>query len=136
MEYLKKLMDAKVGFVNLHYAVEYPKQEGETMLSWLGGFYEQGYSTNPHWVASFKEFPEHPITRGVQPFSIRDEWYYNIRFKDGDSRLKRILRGTPPDETRKTDAAKQHPGREETLGYAVERADGGRGFGFTGAHFH
>ena len=50
--------------------------------------------------------------------------------------MKRILRGTPPDETRKTDAAKQHPGREETLGYAVERADGGRGFGFTGAHFH
>ncbi len=27
-------------------------------------------------------------------------------------------------------------GRDEVLGWAVERPDGGRGFGFTGAHFH
>ena len=27
-------------------------------------------------------------------------------------------------------------GREEVLAWAVERSDGGRGFGFTGAHFH
>ena len=27
-------------------------------------------------------------------------------------------------------------GREEVLSWAVERPDGGRGFGFTGAHFH
>ena len=27
-------------------------------------------------------------------------------------------------------------GRDETVAWAVERPDGGRGFGFTGAHFH
>src|SRR5205809_4811117 len=27
-------------------------------------------------------------------------------------------------------------GREEVVAWAVERPDGGRGFGFTGAHFH
>ena len=28
------------------------------------------------------------------------------------------------------------PGREEVVAWAFERPDGGRGFGFTGAHFH
>ena len=30
----------------------------------------------------------------------------------------------------------EHPGRIETLAWAVERPDGGRGFGFTGGHYH
>src|SRR5689334_21342830 len=36
MEVIQKLMDHKVGFVNLHYAVEYPKEVGQQVLSWLG----------------------------------------------------------------------------------------------------
>jgi hypothetical protein len=47
-----------------------------------------------------------------------------------------IVTATPPDETRKTDAAKAHPGRPEILAWAFERSAGGRSFGFTGAHFH
>ena len=42
----------------------------------------------------------------------------------------------PPDQVRGTPDAKAHPGREEVLAWAFERADGGRSFGFTGAHFH
>jgi hypothetical protein len=47
-----------------------------------------------------------------------------------------ILAATPPDNTRKTADAAKHPGREEVVAWAFERPDGGRGFGFTGAHFH
>jgi type 1 glutamine amidotransferase len=43
---------------------------------------------------------------------------------------------TPPDAGRRTEAAKSHPGREEVVAWAVERPDGGRGFGFTGGHTH
>src|SRR5262249_40921097 len=43
-EVVQKLMDAGVGFVNLHYAVEYPKSQSEHILDWLGGYYETGFS--------------------------------------------------------------------------------------------
>ena len=42
-EVVQKLMDKGVGFVNLHYAVEYPKKENDHVLSWLGGYYETGF---------------------------------------------------------------------------------------------
>src|SRR5262245_13415131 len=95
-EAVQKLMDNGVGFVNLHYAVEYPKSQSDHVLSWLGGYYETGFSTNPHWVADFKSMPEHPVTRGVTPFNIRDEWYYNIRFAPELKSVTPILKATPP----------------------------------------
>ena len=135
MAVVQKLLDQGAGFVNIHYAVEYPKKQGQTILSWLGGYYETGYSTNPHWKADIR-MPDHPITRGVGPFSIQDEWYYNIRFDPEMKGITPILKATPPDNTRGTPEAKKHPGREEILAWAFERANGGRSFGFTGAHFH
>jgi type 1 glutamine amidotransferase len=125
-----------VGFVNLHYAVEYPAKFNQDVFGWLGGYYETGYSTNPHWDADFKALPEHPITRGVKPFKIRDEWYYNIRFRADTKGVTPILEATPPDNTRGTAEAKKYPGRLETVAWSYERPDGGRSFGFTGGHTH
>jgi type 1 glutamine amidotransferase len=135
-EVVQKLIDDKVGFVNLHYAVEYPKSQSKHVLAWLGGYYETGFSTNPHWDADFKSLPAHPITRGVKPFKIRDEWYFNIRFKPEDRKVTPILKATPPDRVRGTPEARKHKGREEVVAWAFERADGGRSFGFTGGHTH
>lgn len=133
---VQKLIDSGVGFVNLHYAVEYPKEHGKDVLNWLGGYYETGYSINPDWDADFKSLPDHPISRGVQPFVIKDEWYYNMRFDPEGHKVTPILKATPPDRTRGTPAAKEHPGREEVVAWAFERPGGGRSFGFTGAHYH
>jgi type 1 glutamine amidotransferase len=133
---VQKLMDKGVGFVNLHYAVEYPKSQSDHVLQWLGGYYETGYSTNPHWKAEIKSLPEHPITRGVKPFALQDEWYFNMRFKPEMEGVTPILKATPPDRVRGTAAAREHPGREEILAWTFNRANGGRSFGFTGAHFH
>jgi type 1 glutamine amidotransferase len=133
---VQKLMDEGVGFVNLHYAVEYPKSQSDHILNWLGGYYETGFSTNPHWQADIKSLPEHPVTRGVKPFGILDEWYYNIRFAPALEKVTPILKATPPDQTRGTPVAKEHPGRQEVLAWAFERGNGGRSFGFTGGHFH
>ena len=133
---VQKLIDSGVGFVNLHYAVEYPKSQSDHVLSWLGGYYETAFSTNPHWKADFKALPEHPVTRGVKPFSSQDEWYFNIRFVPGMKGVTPILKATPPDNVRRTEAAKQHPGREEIVAWTLDRPNGGRSFGFTGGHFH
>src|SRR5947209_3399539 len=135
-EQVQKLIDSGAGFVNIHYAVEYPTTEAHRVLGWLGGYYETGFSINPHWRADLRVTPEHPSTRGVKPFAILDEWYYNIRFRTDMSSITPILRAVPPDETRRTPAARAHPGREEILAWAFERPGGGRSFGFTGGHFH
>lgn len=134
-EAVQKLIDQGIGFVNLHYAVEYPKSQSGHILNWLGGYYETGFSTNPHWKAEFKDLPQHPITRGVKPFAIEDEWYFNIRFTPAAKNVTPILKATPPDSVRRTEAAKQFPGREEIVAWAFER-EKGRSFGFTGGHFH
>jgi type 1 glutamine amidotransferase len=135
LRHVGELMHQGVGLACLHYAVEVPKDRGgPELLAWIGGYYETGFSINPHWTADFKQLPEHPVTRGVKPFSINDEWYFNIRFREGA--ITPILVATPPDDKRGTEAAKQFPGRAEIVAWTTERPDGGRGFGFTGGHFH
>jgi type 1 glutamine amidotransferase len=136
MDRIQKLMDKGVGWVNLHYAVDYLPQHGKRVLSWMGGYYEPNYSINPHWDAEVRSLPKHPITRGVKPFVLRDEWYYNMRFPEDMKGVTPILTAIPPDKTRGTEAAKKHPGRPEHMAWAYERPDSGRGFGFTGGHFH
>lgn len=146
MATMRQLMSQDVGLVCLHYAVEFPKGEvGDQILDWLGGYYETGYSTNPHWTADIRSLPDHPITRGVEPFSIRDEWYFNIRFRPGMDHITPIVVATPDDATREgTTSSPRGPyehivaakGREEVLAWAFDRPGGGRSFGFTGAHFH
>jgi type 1 glutamine amidotransferase len=143
---IKALMDKGVGLVCLHYAVEVPKQKGgPEFLDWLGGYYEDRFSTNPHWTAEIKSLPDHPITRGVKPFAVVDEWYYNMRFRPEMKGVTPILVASPSDETRQGKSSSprgpyrhivEGKGRDEILAWAVERPDGGRGFGFTGGHFH
>lgn len=142
LDKLQKLMDKGVGWVNLHYAVDYEPKDGARVVNWMGGFYDPRTSTNPHWDAQIRSLPKHPITRGVKPFTLNDEWYYNMHWvgdvtdvKDAKS-VTPILQAVPPDNTRGTPDAKKYPGRLETMAWAYDRADGGRGFGFTGGHFH
>jgi type 1 glutamine amidotransferase len=132
MATMNQLMQAGVGLVCLHYAVEVPKgAPGDQLLEWLGGYYEQGYSTNPHNNIQVDVKAGHPITRGVKPFRANDEWYYMIRFRPNDPRVTPILTG----EGFIGHDRKRHEGRE-TLAWATERRGGGRSFGFTGAHNH
>ncbi len=137
LEQVGQKMDEGAGLCIIHYAVEVPKDRGgQQMLKWIGGYYETGYSTNPHWLAHFENIPEHPVTRGVEPFEMQDEWYFNMRFRPNMVGVTTLLKAVPPDNVRRTEAAKAHPGRAEILSWCVERPDGGRGFGFTGGHFH
>ena len=139
------LMDEGVGLVCIHYAVEVPKGEpGDHMLKWTGGYFETWWSVNPHWTAEFKSLPDHPVARGVEPFSINDEWYYHMRFRPDMDRVSPLLSAIPPASTleRKDGPHSNNPqvrarkGMSEHVAWASERDGGGRGFGFTGGHFH
>lgn len=147
MAHIDRLMKKGTGLVNLHYAVEIPKGEGgDYFLKWIGGYFETNWSVNPFWTAQFDSLPNHPITNGVKPFSVRDEWYYHMRFTE-DTNLVPILRKLPPDSSltrpdgpHENNAAVRKAVLEDkepqTVAWAFTRADGGRGFGFTGAHVH
>jgi trehalose utilization protein len=139
----------------MHYATELPVDAGAIEAdAWVGGHYEDGFSCNPIWTARFDHFPDHPITRGVEPFETTDEWYINIRFAEfstaqessrNETRFWPILVATPSDEVRAGPYVWPHgpyahvvaaAGQTEVVMWAVERPDGGRGFGLTGGHFH
>lgn len=148
LDELGTLMDDGVGLVLLHYAVEVPRDNGGMeLLDWVGGYFETHWSVNPHWTMQSLEFPDHPITRGVAPYEIDDEWYYHMRFRDGMAGVQPILTALPPASSlerpdgphsgnphvREAVLERQEP---QHLAWATERQDGGRGFGFTGAHWH
>ncbi|MEP6662205.1 MAG: ThuA domain-containing protein [Verrucomicrobiota bacterium] len=149
-DHLKKLdalMKRGVGLACLHYAVEPTMEKGEKeFLDWIGGAFEINWSVNPHWTADFKSLPKHPITRGVKPFSINDEWYFNLRFREGMKGVTPILTAVPtPDTTSRKNG--EHEGNDvvrklvkdetpQTVAWAATRKGGGCGFGFTGAHVH
>ena len=132
----------------IHYGVEIPKGEGgEEFTDWIGGYFEAHWSVNPHWLAKFDAFPEHPVTQGVEPFEVQDEWYYHMRFRDGMQGVTPILTALPPADTLKRGdgphsgnpavrAAVLERKEPQHMAWVSERKNGGRGFGFTGAHFH
>lgn len=135
------------GLACLHYGVETTKgKSGDKFLEWMGGYFEKHWSVNPHWDADFKELPKHPITRGVKPFKIRDEWYFHMRFKEDMKGITPILSAHPPQSTmnRRDGGHSGNPhvraamkrGEIQHMAWAYERPNGGRGFGFTGGHFH
>ncbi|MCA9130987.1 MAG: ThuA domain-containing protein [Planctomycetales bacterium] len=145
-----------VGIGCMHYGVEVvPDQAGKEFLAWIGGHYEHMFSCNPIWEPTFSQFPDHPVTRGVKPFSISDEWYFNMRFindiagndsvQTSEQKFVPILVAVPSAAVRSGPYVypkgpyphiEANANRAETMMWTVERADGGRGFGFTGGHFH
>jgi type 1 glutamine amidotransferase len=131
---LEKQMKRGCGLVTIHWTTFFPNEKaGDKVLEWVGGYFD--YQSGPaprRWFSDIKTAtatvkpgsPEHPICRGLKPFELREEFYYNIRFKEKDARLKPILIAPIPGVA-----------KEQTVAWAVERKDGGRGFSFTGGHF-
>ena len=136
-----------VGIGCIHYAVEIPTGPGgDAFLRWIGGYFETDWSVNPHWDADFTTFPSHPVTSGLTPFKINDEWYYHMRFRENMQGVTPLLTALPPSETlNRPDGshsgnlavreaiAKSEP---QHMAWVSENANGSRGFGFTGGHFH
>jgi type 1 glutamine amidotransferase len=65
--------------------------------------------------------PKHPAVAGIKDFTVKEEYYYRLKFPAGGVKplLKVMIDGSP-----------------ETVAWAWERPGGGRSFGFSGLHFH
>ncbi|HEX3135475.1 MAG TPA: PVC-type heme-binding CxxCH protein, partial [Planctomycetota bacterium] len=133
-----------VGIMFMHYAVHPSPDDGEKYYRpWIGGAFEEGWSVNPHWVADLKALPNHPVSRGVSgTVQAYDEFYYHMRFPADRAKVLDLVTATPTRERVKKyiNLWNEHGvaglDQPQTLMWGIERADGGRGVGFTGGHYH
>jgi hypothetical protein len=148
MEFIQKQIDRGMGIAFMHYACDVPGGvQGDAFKKWIGGHYDAKKSINPIWEMNSVYNKENDVCRGCKPFTLVDEWYFAINFENGATR-KAALQGIPSDATRggaMHDSKKKRKsfphvtaasGQKADILWTVERADGGRGFGFTGGHFH
>lgn len=127
-----RLMDRGVGLVALHQASTLlPDDTLIPLPQWLGsaryGMFDRTTESVGFQPAA------HPISRGVGPFTLHDEFYptyrladagkvvpilsaaFNVAMEDGKPSSPRVL--------------------QKPAAWTFERANGGRGFAFTGLHY-
>lgn len=130
MPALEKQMRRGCGLVVLHFGLMLPAKIGrETFFEWIGGF--KDYETPPRPIGEplriqdWSKQAGHPVCRGVKPFEMpKDEKYKTPeRLRSDDPGFTPIL---------------PFPGKpgDPVWAWAWQRKDGGRGFGFSGGHYH
>ncbi|MFP6751890.1 MAG: ThuA domain-containing protein [Pirellulaceae bacterium] len=133
--WIEKQVKRGCGFMTFHFSTFAPDSQASRILNWSGGYFDWETDGERKWYSAIQTedthvrlpHADHPVCRGVEPFPLRDEFYFNIRFQQGDQRLKGILE------------VPSLPGREpdgRLVAWAREREDGGRGFGTTCGHFY
>ena len=130
----EELMRRGVGLVALHQASTVPADDtGIDLRRWLGGARFGTFDRSTETVEVRIADSSHPLSRGVRDFSYRDEFYPTLRFaKTG---VTPILSGILHVQYRDGASVVEDLPEQTTLAWAYERAQGGRSFGFTGAHY-
>jgi type 1 glutamine amidotransferase len=136
MAVMERQMKRGCGFITFHFSTFAPDDYGEQILDWGGGYFDwQDEGGKRNWYSAIKtldtevQLPsmEHPIVRGVRPFRMLEEFYYNIRFRSDDRRLVPLL---------SVPALESNLPNGKVVAWAVQRVDGGRGFGTTTGHYY
>lgn len=146
LDELEEMINDGIGFVIMHWA--FPSGEADDeWVEWLGGNKEPHWAVNPFWTIEDPELADHPINNGIEPYTLEDEWYYHMRFREDMEGVTPIMSDHPPEETLDRDdgpfsnnphvrEAVLERGEIQHVAWAYEREDGGRSFGFTGGHWH
>ncbi|MEW4564841.1 ThuA domain-containing protein [Bremerella sp. JC770] len=132
---VQKQIDRGCGFVTFHFSTFAADENARQILDWSGAYFDweengmrKWYSAIQTQTAAMKlSTPDHPISRGVKPFTLREEFYFNLRFQVDDPQLLPVAN------------VPTLPGRDEggtIVAWAKQRENGGRGFGTTCGHFY
>lgn len=143
---LRRAWKAGTGLAVLHYSLDTDDPDlSRLFLEATGGTFEVGWSVNPIWTAESTIIMPHPITRGVESFTLKDEWYFHMRFPKGLRGVDPLLLVHPPMDTLTSKdgprsgnpavRAALEAGVPQVLAWATETADGRRGFATTGGHY-
>lgn len=130
------LMRAGVGLVVLHQATTVPiPDRGFDLARWLGGarvgMFDRATGMAQIAVAS----PEHPVSRGLTPFTYMEEFYPTLRWQNTGDALTPILKAPLHAEWREGKELAIGDPIVSTVAWVYQRPDGGRAFGYTGAHY-
>jgi type 1 glutamine amidotransferase len=136
IEIIQKQIDRGCGMMTFHFSTFTPDKYSEQILEWVGGYFDwQNDVGEREWYSdiTFLDVPvalpghEHPISNGVEPFRIVEEYYYDLRFRKEDPRFTPIIE-VPQLQN-------EHPDGK-IIAWAIERKDGGKGFGTSLGHFY
>ncbi|HVW36767.1 MAG TPA: ThuA domain-containing protein, partial [Pirellulales bacterium] len=125
LDALARLAQRGGGFVALHWGMGTKDAAPiESYLKLLGGCHggpDRRYAVVEETLRPAE--PRHPIATALKPLSVRDEFYFRLKFAPAPAVVQPVM--TVPIE-----------GRDETVAWAWQRPDGGRSCGFSGLHFH
>ncbi|QDT89516.1 ThuA domain-containing protein [Gimesia algae] len=135
LKQIQQQIDRGCGFLTFHFSTFAPDQYAKQIQNWSGGYFDWEENGKRNWYSAIKTLkapvtlpePKHPICRGVEPFELREEFYYNIRFQPADQQLTTLL---------EVSELKGRPENGNIVAWAKERSQGGRGFGTTCGHFY
>jgi type 1 glutamine amidotransferase len=132
VRYVDELMKKGCGFVAIHFSNFAAEAQSKQVLDWSGGHFSWEKNGKRDWESAIttKESeillptPNHPVVRGLKPFRMRDEFYYNLRLAADSTPILEApaLNGRAPNGN--------------VVAWAKERPGGGRGFGTTCGHFY
>ncbi len=132
---IQRQIDRGCGFLTFHFSTFAPNVYARQVLDWSGAYFQWETDGKKQWYSNMRVVdadvrlpsPTHPILRGVKPFHLREEFYFNLRFDPADHALAPLLE-VPTLGGREPDG--------NIVSWARERANGGRGFGTTCGHFY
>jgi type 1 glutamine amidotransferase len=129
-ERVQSLLEGGVGIVFLHQAVSCRADHLARVQSWVGGAHLRDVSARGHWRTRHASFPEHPVTRGVTPWAIRDGWLREIAFAEDPAGI------TPLVWSSRRHRGASAGGSPDVVAWTYEPPRRGRAFCFTGLHAH
>jgi mono/diheme cytochrome c family protein/type 1 glutamine amidotransferase len=125
-----------VGLVALHQSSTQPAAASALDLGpWLGAAREGLYDRTTEYADVELADGTNSVARGVAPFAYRDEFYPTFRRWGGGKPIVPILRATLHVQYRGGAALVEDLPEDTVLAWSFERADGGRSFTYSGAHF-
>ena len=144
---LRLAWEQGTGLVVLHYSLDTNDPElSQLFLDATGGTFEVDWSVNPIWTLENPDIHVHEVTAGVTSFSLKDEWYYHMRFREGMRNTVALLSAHPPQDSLGSDGPRTgnpavrnalKEGIPQILAWASEQpGEVGRGFATTGGHYH
>ena len=132
---VEELVSRGCGLMTFHFSTFAPDALSEKVLDWYGGHFDWETDGRRKWYSNITTIKavvapassSHPVLRGVKPFKVRDEFYYDLRFRQNDESWNPIWT---------VDALPATKPHGKTVAWTVERKHGSRGFGTTCGHYY
>ena len=122
-EAFARLMNRGGGLVAIHWAMGTTRAEDVPAFVNLFGRCHGGPDRKYKFLETTLSPGKHPIATGVEPLTVEDEFYYELKSVEPADGLEPV-------------AFADIEGQRHVVAWAYERPQGGRAAGFSGLHYH